>query len=93
MNTQPNTIAHAPQPLVTATARVVIGLAAAGFVLAAWLQAGHASHEAVTSATAALGDRTIHITLPRVEVIAHRDAAEVASAAASGIAVRATNEL
>lgn len=72
----------APQPLLSAGARIAAAIAVAGFVAAAWASAGQSSEQAVQLSTAAL-NRT-HVTLPTVEIVARRDgAAELVAARAA----------
>jgi hypothetical protein len=68
----------APQPLLSAPARIG-GLAAALAVIAASVSfASQASEKAVRTAQAAIAPHAVHVMLPAVEVIYKRSAAEVA---------------
>ncbi|HUR91030.1 MAG TPA: hypothetical protein VMZ74_18255 [Ramlibacter sp.] len=80
------------QTLSTGT-RIATFVAVAGFVSAAWLAAGHESEKAVVNSAAAMAPRPIYVTLPSVEIVARRMAADPETALASNNAMHATNEL
>jgi len=72
-----NTIAArqltAPQPLVSATAKIAAVTAVAAVLAFATLGAKQASHQAVQSATASFSQGTTkHVTFDRVEIVGRR---------------------
>ena len=76
---------HAPQPLLSAYARIAGGIAAVAIIALSSFVAGRASHTAVDSAQAALHPAVMYMQLQRVEVVGRRDATlPVADAACAG---------
>ena len=71
----PTTARSELQPLISAPAKLVGGLAALAILASAVSFAGHASHRAVDLAHAAMNPAIVYVTLPRVEVFASRLAA------------------
>jgi len=81
------TIHSTPAALVSKGARIATIVAVAGMVSAAWLAAGQESRTAVRTAAAAIGPKTLYVTLPTVEIVGRREAASTAlagTAAAAG---------
>ena len=68
----------APQALVSMPARIAAAIAVAGAIALAFAGAEQASHEAVLSAGESFSRTTMTVTLPRVEIVARRDAANAA---------------
>ena len=66
----------APQPLLPAGWRVAAAVAAAALIGMVSLSAERASHEAVASAIATFAE---HVTLPSVQIIGRRGAADLRS--------------
>ena len=73
----------APQPLLAVPTRVAAAAAVLALVAAAWLYAGQASRYAVDSTQAVLTPGVMHVTLPRVEIVGHRDGADRMAAGAA----------
>ena len=72
-----NTIAArqmtAPQPLVSATARIAAVAAVAAVLALTTLGAQRASHQAVQTATASFTQNTVkHVTFERVQIVGRR---------------------
>lgn len=84
MNSTLSQSTAAPQPLLSTAARIAAGVAALALLSAAWMTAEQASHQAVATTSAALSRTVTYVTLPPVYIVAHREPAQVASAAASG---------
>jgi hypothetical protein len=72
-----------PQPLLSAGARLATAIGVAALVSIAWVGAEDASRDAVQATTAVLSPNVIRVTLPTVQIVAHREPATVASVAAS----------
>ena len=84
MNTIAITHPAAPKPLLPVGVRIAAAAAVVALVSAAWLYAGQASRYAVDSAQAVLTPGVMYVTLPRVEIVGHRDSTDrMASAAQS----------
>ena len=64
----------APQPLVSAPSRIAAAIAVAGAIALTFVAAEQASHHAVLSAGESFSRTTMTVTLPRVVVVARRDA-------------------
>jgi len=71
-----NAIANTPAALVSTGARIAAALGVAAVVAAAWLAAGQESRAAVQASAAAMGPKTLYVTLPPVEIIGKRERAE-----------------
>jgi len=83
----------AQQPLLSTGARLATAMAVVAFVSAAWLGAEHESEKAVQTSAAAMQTHPVYVTLPSVEIVGTREAAEPATALASVNTMHATNEL
>ena len=70
-----SSLRQAPQMLSTG-ARIAAALAVVGCVAAAWLGTEHESHRALQVASTAITG-PVHLTLPRVEIVARRQRTEV----------------
>jgi hypothetical protein len=73
----------APRPLLAVATRIAAAAAVLALVSAAWVYAGQASRHAVDSTQAVLTPGVMHVTLPRVQIVAHRDAADRMAAGAA----------
>jgi hypothetical protein len=62
--------------MLSTGARMAAALAVLGCVAAAWLATEHESHRAVQVASTAITG-PVYVTLPRVEIVARRQRAEV----------------
>lgn len=82
-----NTIAinhpAAPQPLLPVSTRIAAAVAVIALVAVTWLYAGQASRYAVDSTQAVLTPGVLHVTLPRVEIVGHRDTKDRVAAVAA----------
>ena len=85
MTTQPT------QALISIRTRIAAALGVTALVAGAWLAAQHESEKAVLVAAAAFGPAPVHVTLPSVEIVGHRERAPADTAFAA--APHATNEL
>ena len=63
---------QAPQPLLSVTSHIAIAIGALALIAGGVAFAGHASEEAVQTAQAAISPGMTFVSLPRVEVVAHR---------------------
>ena len=82
MNMQIATPATRPALLSTGT-RLAAALVVVTFVAASWSVAQHESHAAVQLSAAAMGPKTMYVTLPPVEIVARRESAGTTALAAS----------
>ncbi|MEJ6022305.1 hypothetical protein [Ramlibacter sp. PS4R-6] len=64
---------HAPQPLLSAYARIAGGIAAVAIIAVSSFAAGQASHVAVGSAQAAMHPSVMYVNLQPVEIVGRRD--------------------
>ncbi len=72
-------IRRTPLPLVSAPVHLGIALAVAVAVGAAWIGAERVSEKAVQSAARNITNSPIYVTLPAVQVVSRRKAADPAS--------------
>ncbi|MBE7941183.1 MULTISPECIES: hypothetical protein [Ramlibacter] len=75
-----NTLPQAPR-LLPAGLRLAAAAAALALVAAGWMGAGQASAQALAGLA---GAPVLHVTLPAVTVVGHRDAAAASVACATG---------
>jgi len=69
----------APQPLLSASARIAAAIGVTAVVALAWLGAEQASQQAVQNASESIARGATYITLPSVEIVGRRDTATVKS--------------
>ena len=62
-----------PAALVSTGARLAAAIAVTAILSAAWLVAGDESRAAVRASAAAMGPKTLYVTLPPVEIIGKRE--------------------
>jgi hypothetical protein len=77
------TTTNRPQALISATTRAAAAFAVVALVSAACITAAHESRQAVQEGAAAMSrTATIYVTLPTVEIVAGRQAADPVTTAA-----------
>lgn len=67
------------QPLLSTGARIAVALAVCAAMAAAWMHTKQESHRAVQIASTAISG-PIYVTLPAVEIVAHRERADAVAA-------------